>query len=381
MSERERPRVLYVGRARYRLPLPDWLARKWDAVGEQLDYRLVGAAEAGSSTRSERFRLSPPARPRVLDGALFHLRLPFRVRRELQEFRPQVIVAGDPFVGASVLLGRALARLEAPVIVEVHGDWRTFTRGYGAPARRLLSPFTDRVARFALRRADATRALSDFTSNLIQGVRGRPASTCFPTYSDLGAFTANPVAPFPERPTAVFVGMLEAYKNIDGMAAAWRRVARELPDALLIVIGKGARRHVVERLVSDLPEQVEYHAELPPEAVAEALDRSTILVLPSWPEGLGRVVIEAFARGRGVVATGAGGVLDLVTDGAQGILIPPADTEALADSLVRVFSQPELAARFGEAAREAYAVWHQTPADFADRSRQLVDRVLTGEAR
>ena len=200
-------------------------------------------------------------------------------------------------------------------------------------------------------------------------MRGRPASACFPTYSDLSALHGQPDRSPARAADGVFVGMLEAYKNIDGMAAAWRRVVRELPDALLIVIGKGARRHVVERLVKDLPEQVEYHAELPPEAVAAALDRSTILVLPSWPEGLGRVVIEAFARGRGVVATGAGGVLDLVTDGVEGILIPPADTEALSDSLVRVLVEPELAARFGEAAREAYSVWHQTPADFADRSR------------
>ena len=42
--------------------------------------------------------------------------------------------------------------------------------------------------------------------------------------------------------------------------------------------------------------------------------RARALVLPSWPEGLGRVVIEAFARGRAVVATDAGGIPDLVTE-------------------------------------------------------------------
>ena len=378
---KESPRVLFVGRPRLRLPLPEWLARKWDAVGEVIDYRLVGAAEPGSPTQSHRFRLSSPARPSFLDGVLFHLRLPFRVRREIDEFRPSVIVAGDPYVGSAVLAGRALARSRVPVVVEVHGDWGTFTRGYGSRARRLLSPLTDRVAVFAVRRADATRALSQFTSDLIEGTRGRPASVCFPTYSDLGAFAAKPIAPLPDQPTAVFVGMLEAYKNIDGMAAAWRRVAVALPDAVLIVVGKGARRHVVEALVQELPQQVEYHEELPPEAVADALDRSTVLVLPSWPEGLGRVVIEAFARGRGVVATGAGGVLDLVTDEVQGILIPPADTDALVTSLIRVLSEPELASRFGDAAREAYAGWHQTPSDFAAKTRALVDSVLAGDVR
>jgi glycosyltransferase involved in cell wall biosynthesis len=376
-----RPRVLFVGRSRYRLPLPAWLARKWDAVEEQLDYRILGAAEAGSPTSAERFRLAAPARPRVADAPLFYARLPFRVARQLREWRPAAVVAADPFVGAAVLVARRLARSDAKLIVEVHGDWRTFTRGYGSPARRLLSPFTDRVADVALRRADATRALSGFTSGLIDGVRGTPASIAFPTYSDLSSFTAAPLAPLPERPTAVFVGMLEAYKNVDGMAAAWRRVAAARPDALLILVGKGSRRRVVDELVRDLPEQVEYHPELPPAEVAAAIDRSTVLVLPSWPEGLGRVIIEAFARGRGVVATGAGGVLDLVSDGIEGLLIPPADTDALVEALTRVFADHELAARLGDAAHARYDAWDQSAEDFALEYRKLVDATIAGEAR
>ena len=139
-----RPRVLFVGRSRYRLPLNDWLARKWDAVGDVLDLRIVGSAAPGSVGTDERFRLEAP-RSR-LDGALFYLRMPARVRRELRAFRPDAVVAADPFVGATVLLGRRLAGSRAKVIVEVHGDWRTFTRGYGSPLRGLLSPLTDRIA-------------------------------------------------------------------------------------------------------------------------------------------------------------------------------------------------------------------------------------------
>jgi glycosyltransferase involved in cell wall biosynthesis len=375
----DRPRVLIVGRSRHRLPLPAWLARKWDAVEQELDYRVLGAAHEGSPRRAERFRLAAPARPRRLDGLLFYARLPLRVRAQLRDFRPDVVIASDPFVGAAVLVGRRLARAETPLIVEVHGDWHTFTRGYGSPARRFLSPLTDRLAILALRRADATRALSGFTSGLIEEARGKPADAAFATYSDLSAFTERPVAPLPGRPTAIFVGMLEAYKNIDGMAAAWRRVAADAPDALLILVGSGTRRHVVEELVRDLPAQVEYHAELAPAEVAAAIDRSTLLVLPSWPEGLGRVVIEAFARGRGVVATGAGGVLDLVTDGVEGLLIPPADTDALVDSLQRVFADPALAARLGEAALARYPDWDQSAEDFARELRALVDRTLAGD--
>ena len=93
------PRILFVGRTRYLLPLPGWLAKKWDAIEEVIDYRVVGAAEPGGETKSARFRLRPPARPRLLDGVLFYIRLPFRIRRQIEEFKPEAIIAADPFVG------------------------------------------------------------------------------------------------------------------------------------------------------------------------------------------------------------------------------------------------------------------------------------------
>ena len=287
------------------------------------------------------------------------------------------MVAVDPFVGVAVLAGRTLARSRTPVIVDVHGDWRTFTRLYGAPSRKTIAKVADGAARMSLRRADATRALSRFTSSLVEEVRGCPADGIFPTYSDLSAFTARPVAELPQRPTALFVGALEAYKNIDGLTAAWRRVAAELPEAKLVIVGKGSRPEPVERLVRDLPDSVEHVTELDPDGVARALDDATLLVLPSWPEGLGRVVIESFARGRGVVATGAGGIPDMVTDGREGILIPPADEDALVEALLRVLRDRELAARFGAAAHLRYADWHSTPADFAAAYRELIDRTLS----
>lgn len=372
-----RPRVLFVGRSRYVLPLPGWLAKKWDAVEEQLDYRILGAAEAGSPLRAERFRLSAPATPRRLDGILFHLCLPLRVRGQLREFEPDAVVAADPFVGAAVLVGRALARRRVPVIVEVHGDWRTFTRLYGSSSRKLIAQAADALARLSLRRADATRALSRFTSSLVEEVRDRPADGVFPTYSDLSAFTEQPVVELPQRPTALFVGALEEYKNVDGLAAAWRRVAAEMPEAKLVIVGKGSRREPIDRLVRDLRDHVEHMPQLDPDEVARAFDSATLLVLPSWPEGLGRVVIESFARGRGVVATDAGGIPDLVTDGQEGILIPPADEDALVEALLRVLSDRQLAARLGASAHLRYADWHSTPAEFAAAYRELVDRTVS----
>jgi glycosyltransferase involved in cell wall biosynthesis len=113
----------------------------------------------------------------------------------------------------------------------------------------------------------------------------------------------------------------------------------------------------------------------PPE-VAQALDAATVLVLPSRFEGLGRVIIEAFARGRGVVATRAGGVLDLVEEGRQGLLVGVDDDDGLADALSRVLADRTLAERLGAAAHESFPPWNQSADQWAARMRALVDLTL-----
>ncbi len=96
-----------------------------------------------------------------------------------------------------------------------------------------------------------------------------PPTKTFLAYSDLSAFADSPTVPVPAERRVVFVGALEPYKNVDGLAAAWRRVsARELPDAVLVIVGRGSRHAVVESLVRDLPGQVVHHPELAPVEVA-----------------------------------------------------------------------------------------------------------------
>lgn len=376
-ADGKRPRVLMIGRLRYSLPLPGWLARKFDALERELDLRVVASADPCSPATDERFRLLAPSRVRPLDGVLFYLRLPFHVRRQIIDFRPQAIIAESPYTAAPALVGRALVRGCKPkIVLEVHGDWRTATRLYGAPSRRSLSPLVDAVGRTAVRRADAVRALSKYTEGLVEEVRGNPPTASFEAYMDLSTFTAKAPAPLPERPTALFVGVLEAYKNIDGLAAAWRRVVRELPDALLVIVGAGSRKNVVDELLTELPEHVEHIEELLPAGVSEQMDRSTVLVLPSRSEGFGRVLVESMARGRGIVASRVGGIPDVARDDREALLVEPGDVGELADALMRVLGDRPLAERLGRAAFERYQEWDTTPAEYAARVRSLVDASL-----
>lgn len=365
--------MIFVGRTRYRLPLDAGLARKWDALSEELDLRVLARRSDGTGDAGdERFDLSPPLRPRVVDGALYHLLLPLRIRRAVRAFAPDVLVAETPQVAAFALLARV--GLRVAVVAEVHGNWRLTTRLYGARSRRLLGPLVDGVSRFALKRADAVRALSPYTASLVEEVRGSPPDGVYPTYTDLASFTATPPEPLPERPTALFVGALERYKNVDGLVDAWRRVAARVPEAQLVVVGDGPMRALVEALVGELPANVRHVPRTDAAGVARLLDEATVLVIPSRHEGLGRVVIEAFARGRGVVGASAGGILDLVREDREGLLVDAEDRAGLALALERVLTDRGLAERLGAAAHRRYESWHTTPDEFARRTREVVER-------
>jgi glycosyltransferase involved in cell wall biosynthesis len=90
---------------------------------------------------------------------------------------------------------------------------------------------------------------------------------------------------------------------------------------------------------------------------------------------MGRVVVEAFCRGRGVVGSRVGGIPDLVEDGANGLLVEPGDVDALADALHRVLSDRALAERLGRGAHASASMWTIAPEEFARRIRSLVERV------
>jgi glycosyltransferase involved in cell wall biosynthesis len=362
-----KPRVLFVSR-RVELPLAPSLARKWDAIGEELDFRVL----AGGSGNNGAFHLARelPA----LDGPAFFAALPARIARELRDFRPHAVLAQGAHETAAALSARKLARVDTAVIADLHGDWRAPTRLYGSRLRTLLNPVADRVALAALRNADGIRTVTGYTTGLVRDLGLEPADE-FPAYMDFDSFLQEPPRPLPVQPQALFVGVLERYKNVDGLAAAWRRAAPRVPDARLHLVGSGTLQPVVERLVRELPRQTSWAERLAQAEVSATLDESTLLVLPSRSEGMGRVVVEAFCRARPVVGSHVGGIPDLVQDDVNGLLVEPGDLDGLADALVRVLTDRQLAERLSSGAHGSAGLWTISAEEFASRLRALVERI------
>ena len=357
-----KPKVLFVSRERFRLPLDGAQKRKWDAVASVVEHRVLAAAAAGSPTRDAHFHLVATAP--VLDGPLFYLLLPWRIARELRDFRPDAALVQGIHETAAFIVARRLAGVDTRVILDVQGDWHEATRLYGSPLRRLLNPLNDALAAPAVRGADAVRTVSTQTTGLVRALGVEPAAV-FPSYVDAPAFLERPPVPLPERPRAVFVGVLERYKAFDTLVAAWRLAAPRVPDAALHVVGDGSLRDLV-------PHDVEWSQRLTSEEVAAAMDDSWVFCLPSRSEGLPRVALEAASRGRAIVGGNRAGIPDVVEHGVNGLLVDPDDPQELADALVRILSDRAYAERLGSAARRTGEEWAVTPAEYAEKLRTLI---------
>lgn len=339
--------------------------------------RVLAAGAEGSPTRDERFRLAAPARPRFLDGALYYIRLPSRIAHELRSFRPEAAVVQGVHEAAAFLIGRRLARVHAKLILDIHGDWHQATRLYGSQLRRLLNPINDALPRFVVPRADGVRTVSTQTRELVRGLGVEPVGH-FPAYVDAEAFLSTPPAPLPETARAVFVGVLERYKAFDTLAEAWRLAAPQLPGAVLHVVGDGAMRDVLQRLLDELPAQSEWSPRLEPDGVARAMDAAWLLCLPSRSEGLPRVALEAACRGRAIVGGNRAGIPEVVRDGENGLLVDPDDPGDVARALVRILSDRAEAERLGAGARRTGEEWVVSPEQYAMRLETLVRDVLAG---
>lgn len=161
-------------------------------------------------------------------------------------------------------------------------------------------------------------------------------------------------ASFAPPPTAVYAGRLVREKGVDVLLRAFARVAAHEKTAALDIVGDGPERVPLAALAVQLglAASVRFHGQQS-HGQCETIARAAwVQVVPSrWAEPFGLVAVEAMMRGAAVVASGSGGLADIVRHGVTGLLVPPGDVDALAGALRRVLCDRLLAAQWGEAGR------------------------------
>lgn len=270
----------------------------------------------------------------------------------------------------STLLGKLTG---AAVVLHLHVKW---------------TAHIGRAAHWAARNARAFIGISRFTcDSMAQG--GLPADRIAMVYNatDTGRFNPAVVPRGALRsrlgidehvPLVGLVGRFTVWKGHLELVQAFLRVREQIPQARLVLVGRATaedgdgedsyvqriRRLINELSLTDSVDWVEWMANTP--GLMKDLD---ILAMPSWEEPFGLVVTEAMAMERPVVGYVSGALPEIVTNGVDGLLVPPRDTEALAMALVSLLRDPARRAAMGTLGRQ------RVLADFGPRRQ--ADEVTT----
>lgn len=216
--------------------------------------------------------------------------------------------------GVVAVIAGALTR--TPVVVQLHGTDAAIAVG---PVRI--------PARLVLRRADAVIAASEALGSWARDVAGvDPVVLPMPLRPEIAT---TPVEPPPVDGPVLAVGRLVKEKGFDVLVRAVGTA-----DVPLVLVGTGSEQPRLEALAVEVGADVTFAGPVPPGDLLPYYRDARLVAVPSRREGFGLVAAEALARGRAVVASAAGGLPEIVTDGTTGSLVPPDDPDALAKALL-----------------------------------------------
>ena len=311
-----------------------------------------------------------------------------RLARWLRE-RGVDIVQTHLFAGALVGLAAArLARVPLAIMTRHHTDEIQMigTRAHGV------------LDRIFTRTADRVVVLSQAVKTHMVTREGAPPDKIDMFYQgfDFDALAASDDDAQRVRAefglqSAFVVGCVARFFKTKGhvyLFRAMRALVGEIPNLRILLLG-GGDRSAIGAMIRDegLGDRVifaGYRRDVP--ACLRAMD---VVVHPSLTEAFCQAIVEALAAGSPIVATNVAGAPEVVTDGTHGLLVPPADSSAIAAAVLRLHRDPSLARRLAEAGRrsvterftidrmiaaqlECYRRW--LPADASNGRRPVVHR-------
>jgi len=255
-------------------------------------------------------------------------------------------------------IGRLAARIAGvPIIVHtIHGfAFHEFEK----PPRQALFIFLERIAaRFADKLITVSEPLKDWGLRLKIG-KPEQYITIYDGIEinqfDLDINIGEKRREFGIKSADLVVGAVSKLWEGKGhkcILEAAKRVLEKIAKVKFMFVGEGYLRAELQELtkhlgLSDYVIFTGFRSDIP--EVTAIFD---IAVLASFFEGLGRVLLEAMVLAKPVIATRVGGIVDVVDDGQTGILVPPNDSVALAQAMIKLLSDKDLRIRMGRAGRD-----------------------------
>jgi len=166
-----------------------------------------------------------------------------------------------------------------------------------------------------------------------------------------------------DSPLVLYSGRFVDRKGIRELFQAIPRVLDRMPNVRFVLAGGYGTAAEIERTWLDeslqrYRSQIHFTGWLTPDKVSEWYRQADVLVMPSWYEPFGMVILEGMLYGLPIAATSVGGPIDILEHDKNAILFPPRNVEALTDAILQLVTKPELRNRVGkEAAKEVRRNW------------------------
>jgi phosphatidylinositol alpha-mannosyltransferase len=149
----------------------------------------------------------------------------------------------------------------------------------------------------------------------------------------------------------LFVGRLEKRKGLEYLIKAYRLIKPDCPNCRLIVVGPGNRtRHKYEKEIAEMGlSDVIFTGNVDYEMLPRYYKTADIFVAPATGhESFGIILLEAMATGKPVVASNISGYASVITDGSEGILVPPKQEVPLAQAIRILMQNSDLRGQMGQ---------------------------------
>ena len=178
----------------------------------------------------------------------------------------------------------------------------------------------------------------------------------------------------------LYIGRQTAHKGLPYLLQAFGKFARSHREYELVIVGERLEGGVDPSLIHlsnelGIRDRVKFAGRLSERRTWEILGRARCLVLPSLAEAFGMTVLEAMASETPVIATRVGGIPEVVRNGRNGLLVPPADADALSESMERIASDSRLRRNLAEEGRRSCAQF--TWDEMARRTIEVYEEALS----
>jgi glycosyltransferase involved in cell wall biosynthesis len=218
----------------------------------------------------------------------------------------------------------------------------------------ILKPFL----RWAIKSADAVMCNSTHTANRIKEIYNReihviPSGQSAKPDKDPTVFTIK--SKTSNEKSILYVGRLVERKGVKYLIQAYAKIRNEI-DARVSIVSTGPEMEALRKLAEELRvnDKIDFLGQITPQELDQCYQNADVFVLPAVidakgdTEGLGVVLIEALTYKLPVIATGIGGIVDIIKDNETGILVPEKDADALARALLKVLKDDKYAKMLGE---------------------------------